>query len=289
MTQNVIIEFPFVEGADNNAAGAFMTDDHYITPVDKGLKRNPDNKLINASPGRRVQPFLKENWTLAGALWDANGYWGPAGNYWVYDQPFFTSGTTCQTVAPAGKNGSSCKGPYYGIGDYYTNFDTNRYSFKNPIEVTRVDGNGSSIGVWNVGDGNTAPKLGNMRHFAGVKGGRYVLRFPQRSGGGYEIPTEFSSTVDNFLSSADSMLLGVAFTGGKTPVIKLEGTERREIGTVGADLNAVQSDATGKTYWQDKGSNLVWIKLIGGFKAYTGNPDPNANENLYQSMRLEIK
>ena len=289
MTQNVILEFPFVEGQNNDPAGAFMTGDYYITPVDKGLKRNPDNKLINASPGRRVQPFLNENWTLAGALWDANGYWGPAGNYWVYDQPFFTTGTSCQTVQPAGKNGSSCVGPYYGVGDYYTNFDTNRYSFKNPIEVTRVSNTGSSIGVWSVGDGNTAPKLGNMRHFAGVKGGRYVLRFPKRGGGGFEIPTEFSSGVDNFLSSNDSMLLGVSFTGGKTPTIKLGGTELREISTVGADLTAVQNDATGKTYWQDTSGNVVWVKLVGGFKPYTGNPDPNANENLYQSMRLEIK
>ena len=289
MTQNVILEFPFVE-SNNDPAGAFMTGDYYITPVDKGLKRNPDNKLINASPGRRVQPFLNENWTLAGALWDANGYWGPAGNYWVYDQAFFTSGTTCQTVQPAGKNGSSCAGPYYGVGDYYTNFDTNRYSFKHPIEVTRVSANGSSLGVWSVGDGNTAPKLGNMRHFAALKGGRYILRFPQRNGsGGYEIPTLFSGRVDNFLSSSDSMLLGVAFAGNQTPIISLEGTEKREISTVGADLTAVQNDATGKTYWQDKVGNLIWIKLVGGFKPYTGNPDPNANENLYQSMRLEIK
>ena len=51
----------------------------------------------------------------------------------------------------------------------------------------------------------------------------------------------------------------------------------------------MQNDQAGKTYWQDKGSNVVWVKLVGGFKPYTGNPDPNANENLYQSMRLEIK
>ncbi len=291
MTQNIILEFPFVEGNENNPSGVFMTADYYITPVDKGLKRNPNNKLINAHPGRRVKPFTQENWALAGALWDYNGYWGAKGNYWVYDQAFFTNGTNCTQVAPAGKNGASCVGPYYGIGDYLTDFDTNRYSFKHPIEVTRVGSNGATLDTWSVGDGNTAPKLGNMRHFAAVKDGRFILRFPKRSGTGFDIPTRFESTVDNFLSATDSVLLAVQFDGTKNPSISLEnGAENRNISTSGANLAAAQADTTGKTYYFDRANNLLWLNLKGGLtKNPNWNPDPKSNDQLYQSMRLEIK
>jgi hypothetical protein len=291
MTQNIIINFPFVEGAENEPSGVFMTADYYITAVDKGLKRNPDNKLINSHPGRRVQPFTHENWTLAGALWDANGYWGAKGNYWVYDQPFFTSGTSCTQVAPTGKNGSSCIGPYYGVGDYITDFDTNRYGFKQPLEVTRVSAGGTTLDTWRVGDGETAPKLGNMRHFAAVKDGRFILRFPKRSGSGYEIPTLFEATVDNFFSNTDSVLFAVQFDGTKNPSIMLEnGAETRKINTNGANLSAVETDTTGKTYFFDRGNNLLWIKLMGGLKIDPNwNQDPNSNDQLYRSMRLEIK
>ena len=290
MTQNVILEFPFAEGTENNPSGVFMTADYYITPVDKGLKRNPDNKLINAHPGRRVKPFTQENWTLAGALWDYNGYWGKAGNYWVYDQPFFTSGTSCTQVAPAGKNGASCVGSYYGIGDFVTNFDTDRYGFKHPLEVSRVGTNSATLDTWSVGDGNTAPKLGNMRHFAAIKDGRFILRFPKRSGAGYEIPTRFESTVDNFLSITDSVLFAVQFDGTKNPSISLEnGAETRNISTNGANLAAVEADTSGKTYYFDRGNNLLWIKLKGGLtKNSNWNPDPKSNDQLYQSMRLEV-
>ena len=290
MTQNVIMGFPFVEGKDNNASGVFMTGDYYITAVDKGLVRNPDNKLINAHPGRRVQPFVSENWTLAGALWDAHGYWGPRGNYWVYDQPFFTSGTSCTGVLPLGKNGSSCLGPYYGVGDFMTDFDTSRYSFKHPIEVTRLDSANATIGTWSVGDGNTAPKLGNMRHFAGVKNGRYILRFPKRSGSGYEIPTRLESTVDNFLNADDQITLGVAFDGSLNPEIKLaNGEEVRVISTIGKNLASVQSDATGKTYFFDKPANILWFKIKGGMKHTPDTLNPHSDGELYQRIRIEIK
>jgi hypothetical protein len=291
MTQNVLLEFPFVEGNDNNTSGVFMTADYYITAVDKGLQRNPDNKLINSHPGRRVQPFVSENWTLAGALWDANGYWGPKGNYWVYDQPFFTTGATCQSVTPAGKNGSSCNNMYYAIGDFLTDFDPDRYGFKHPIEATRVDQNGATIDTWRVGDGNTAPKLGNMRHFAAAKGGRFILRFPKRSGSGYEIPNRFEATVGNFLTSSDEVLFAVAFNGALNPKLVLaNGGESRSIDSSGASLSAVQNDTSAKTYYFDRANNLVWIKLKGGLKdnGYW-NLDPKSDDQLYKSMRLEIK
>jgi hypothetical protein len=297
ITQNVIVGFEYTgnetfdPNRPNTSIGAFRTDDYYITGVDKGLKRNTDNKLIRSSPGRRVMPFTTENWTLAGALWDANGYWGPKGNYWVYDDPFFTTGTGCTVVAPAGKNGSSCTGPYYGVGDYLTDFDQNRYSFKAPIEVTRVGSNGSSIGMWRVGDGNTAPKLGNMRHFAALKGGRYILRFPNATGTGYQVPNSVSLSVTNLLSGADWTLVGIAFSGGKdVAAANLDnGGEKRTL-VAGSSINAVEGDASAKTYYQDKNAGVVWVKLQGGLKANSWwNKDPNGDDQMYQSARLEIK
>ncbi|MFN3265213.1 MAG: G8 domain-containing protein [Deinococcales bacterium] len=291
MTQNIVVGFGFVEDDKNSPSGVFKTGDYYITAVDKGLKRNPDNVLIQSHPGRRVQPFTEEHWTLAGALWDAHGYWGPAGNYWVYDQPFFTAGTNCVQVAPAGKNGVSCAGTYYAFGDYTTDFDNNRYAFKHPIEVTRVDANGQAIGTWSVGDGNTAPKLGNMRHFAALKDGRFVLRFPKRAGAGYELPKSFGVTVRNVLSASDSVLFAVAFDGRLNPSISLAtGAQTRAIDVAGANIAAVQADNSGKTYYFDRANNLIWLRLLGGLKA---NPfwdqDPNSDDQLYHPMRLEIK
>ncbi len=298
ISKNVIMNFPFVENSENDASGAFKTNDYYTTAVDKGLVRNPDNKLINASAGRRVQPFTSQNWTLAGALWDPHGYWGSKGNYWVYDTPFLTTDTNCLDVAPAGKNGKSCAGPYYGIGDYLTDFDANRYSFKAPIEVTRYDNAGSSIGTWAVGDGNTAPMLGNMRHFAAFKNGRYALRFP-----GHDKPKDVSLTLSNFLSSSDSMILGVAFDGALTATAFIGGrnstrtwdltnpqpfhTEARFM-VSGADLNAVVNDVNSKTFWQDKTGNIVWVKLQGGLYPNNPNLDPTSDEALYHNMEFVV-
>jgi G8 domain/Right handed beta helix region len=296
ITKNVLMNFPFTEDAYNNPSGAFKTGDYYITAVDKGLIRNPDNKLINSSAGRRVQPFLNENWTLAGALWDPHGYWGPKGNYWVYDTPFLTTDTTCVDVAPAGKNGKSCAGTYYGIGGYITDFDPSMYTFKAPIAVTRYNNAGSSIGTWTVGDGNTAPKLGNMRHFAAFKNGRYVLRFP-----GHDKPKDVSMEISNFISSDDSMILGVAFDGALNAAAfiggrsggrdqdptKPDGQWQRTM-KAGANLNAVVNDASGKTFWQDKVGNVVWVKLQGGVFASDPSVDPMSDTALYQRMEFVV-
>jgi hypothetical protein len=291
MTQNIVVGFGFSDDSKNSPSGVFKTADYYITAVDKGLQRNPDNALIGSHPGRRVQPFTAENWTLAGALWDAHGYWGEKGNYWVYDQPFFTNGVSCSQVVPAGKNGASCAGNYYAIGGYRTDFDPSDYSFKHPIEATRVDSNGNPIGVWSVGDGNTAPKLGNMRHFAALQNGRFVLRFPKRTGSGYELPKSFGASVGNILTASEGVLFAVAFDGTLNPTITLStGAETREIKISGASVAAVEADASGKTYFFDRANNLLWVRLIGGLKANPyWNQDPNSDDQLYKPMRLEIK
>lgn len=315
---NVIVNFPFVPRVPGS--GAFKTDDYYITGVDKGLVRNPDNRLINSDPGYRVPPPAlapglypaNENWTLAGALWDPHGYWGPKGNFWVFDVPFLTrgdlAGQSCQDViptvlgagvAPGSKNGVSCNGQYYGVGDYLTDFDTRRYNFRAPIEVSRRDPANpeTQVGLWTVADGNTSNKLGNMRGFAARTGGIYVLRFPKRSGGGYDLPKWAELEITNAFRDTDWFVLAVSLDGSvplgsmgvyMTPAY--QSTPRRNF-TAANSLAEVLA-GPGDLYWRDAAQNLLWLKIVGGIK----HPDfdrevennPNSDFALYGPVRLFI-
>jgi hypothetical protein len=299
MARNVVVNMPFVDG---QPSGVFKTDDYYITGVDKGPVRNPDNRLINSHPGYRVLPKLDENWTLAGALWDPHGYWGPKNNFWTYDNPFLTSNANCQPVAPAGKNGMSCDGQYYGVGDFLTDFDTRRYNFKAPLDVTRIDENGQEIGEWTVGDGDTAPKLGNMRNFSARTGGRYILRFP-----GKPIPTDVEMDITNAWRADDWFLLGVSFSGTATiDQIYLTSWRNRDLNSnflngqprpnhpwvrpmsPGANLAAVLN-SQGEIYWRDTANNLVWVKVRGGLPVPDeANLKPNTDAYLYRTVALML-
>jgi hypothetical protein len=273
MRDNTLVNFAFVEG---QSSGVFRTNDYYITAVDKGTLRNPNNRLIASHPGYRTlpphldgQPLANRHWTYAGALWDPHGYWGPKGNYWVYDQPFLTSGASCQPVAPAGKNGQSCAGEYYGVGAFQTDFDMSRYEFMAPIEVTRQDANGQAIGAWSIGDGTVSTFFGHMRHFAARTNGRYVLRFPGRPN-----PKWFAMTVSNAWRSTDSMLMAVAFDGNTTASgYTVAGYEHgRQAPPEPSTTRAFSAAASlaevaaspGTKLWQDRANNLVWFKFQGG-------------------------
>ena len=156
MRDNTLINFPFVEG---KSSGAFKTDDYYLTAVDKGSVRNSNNKLLatdSGSTGPLLPIWTADLWRIAtGRMQERSGtrmdIGGPKQNYWVYDLPFLTAGANCLWVQPAGKNGKSCAGQYYGVVGYQTDFDSGRYTFQAPIEATRVDANGNEIGRWSVG------------------------------------------------------------------------------------------------------------------------------------------
>jgi hypothetical protein len=292
MDNNTIVNFPFVAQAPGS--GAFKTDDYYTVAVDKGLVRNPDNRLINSNPGYRVPPpnmrpsNPNDNWTLAGALWDAHGYWGPAGNFWVYDVPFLTSGTTCSQVQPVGQNGASCDGEYYGVGDYITDFDTRRYSFQAPVEVIRQNDSAGEIGRWTVADGNVSNFFGNMRHFAARTGGRYILRFPSRSGSGYDIPTRFEATITNAYRPSDSFLLGISFDGSVVPSSVKLTSNNNTTRTITAAQNLAEVTASqGDKYWQDTAQNILWVKIVGGLPSNAGVV--NSDTYLYRDMRLVVQ
>lgn len=299
MAQNVIVNMPFVSG---QSSGAFKTDDYYITAVDKGTVRNSGNRLINSSPGyRTLAPALrspvppKENWTLAGALWDPYGYWGPVNNYWVYDIPFLTHGAVCEAVMPAGQNGTSCSGEYYGVGSFITDFDTRTYSFKAPIEVIRQEHNGVEIGRWTVADGDVSNKLGNMRHFAAREGGHYVLSFP-----GKPLAKMIEMEVTNAFRPTDHFMMAVAYDGIDNPTaytispfghrsgayVVPKGSPQRRDMSAATNLNEVQNSA-GDRYWIDRTNQLIWFKYRAGLQL-SRTPKPDSFDDIYRPYQVVI-
>jgi hypothetical protein len=299
MHENTVVNFPFVDG---KSSGAFKTDDYYLVGVDKGPVRNPNNRLINSSPGYRTlpphmdgQPLDRRFWTYAGALWDPYGYWGPRANFWVHDVPFLTAGANCQWVLPAGKNGKSCDGEYYGVQGFKTDFDPSDWTFMAAIEATRLDNAGNAIGTWAVADGNTSTKLGHMRHFSARNGGRYVLRFPGRS-----MPRSLELTVTNVYRANDAFILAVSFDGSLNAGGYITSWHNRsEPRNWGATTNpgyvrrfsaagsyAEVANSSGNLIWQDRANNLVWIKVQGGLTPSTG--PTNSDQDLYRPYGLVL-
>jgi G8 domain len=298
MRDNTLIAFEYVQGQNS---GAFRTNDYYTLGVDKGTIRNGNNRLIATHPGYRTlspnldgQPLANRHWTYAGALWDPHGYWGPKNNFWVHDLPFLTAGASCTAVAPAGRNGQSCAGEYYGVFNFQTDFDMSRYTFLAPIEVTRQDGNGSPIGTWSVADGATSTMLGNMRHFAARPGGRYVLRFP-----GKPNPKWFAMSVGNAYRSSDSMLMAVAFDGNTTASgYTVSGYEHARqappepsttrVFTPAQSLAEVIA-APGTKLWQDRANHLVWFKLQGGMPyPREASLAADSDEAMYKNLSVVL-
>ncbi|HSV70521.1 MAG TPA: G8 domain-containing protein [Methylibium sp.] len=305
MRDNTVVNFPFVTG---QMSGMMKTDDYYLRGIDKGPVRNPNNRMIGSHPGFRVlppnmdgQPLNNRNWTLAGALWDPHGYWGPQGNYWVYDVPFLTSGATCQWVLPAGQNGRSCDGQYYGVQNFQTDFDPSRFNFVAPMDIARQDGNGAEIGRWTIGDGATSAGFNNMRHFAARTGARYSLSFPGRP-----IPRWVNLNVSNAYRSGDSFVMSVPFDGAANAAgYTVAGFEfiREQVRTWSASDSRQQhvrrfqpasslaevTASAGDRMWQDRANNRVWFKFQGGLPFPSASTlAPNSDNDLYRMYSVAL-
>ncbi|MBC8160043.1 MAG: hypothetical protein H7Z42_02400 [Roseiflexaceae bacterium] len=290
VSEHLFVNLPLVPG---KISGAINTFDYYIRPVDKGLFRDSNLRFINAPFGYRQPPIKSENWTLAGALWDPYGYAGPKGNYWTLDDPFLTDGTTCQDVAPAGQAGKSCAGPYYGLYGFVLENANPPWGALMPIRVERSNG-----AVWDVGDGNTAPKLGNMRHAALVKNGEFTLTFP-----GSSLPKNIHFGIENMLSANDSAILAVQYSGavnepwvyGTTDPNPLDvkkwdnwaTSPRVRMMTPVGSIDEVRS-SDGTKYYQDKANNLIYIKLRNGLEHPWKDIVPGSDDDLYRNITFVI-
>jgi G8 domain/Right handed beta helix region len=286
--ENLAVNFDYVSG---KPSGVFDTEDYYLTAVDKGPVRSINNQLVNSFPGYRMPVRTNENWTLAGALWDPYGYWGRAGNYWTYNNPFLTYGADCQNVPfPNGDlpNSMSCTAEYYGVSDFWTE-TSQLYLPKMPLKVSRLDGSGNTVGLWTVGDGNFARILSNMRHFAAMRGGRYQLEFVGLNAGDTAlVPAEFlQMQITNAFRQEDEFILGVPFSSATIPKIRLENRKATIQLTAVASLAMVEA-SNGNVFWQDRNANRIWIKA----KTPNGEADTNSPElsdaNLYRGYYLRI-
>jgi G8 domain/Right handed beta helix region len=278
--ENLAINFDYFSG---KSSGVFDTSDYYAGAIDKGMVRNTNNQLVNAFAGYRVPISNSENWTLAGALWDPNGYWGRPGNYWTYNNPFLTYGADCQSVPfPNGElpNSMSCATEYYAIGEFWTEFSI-PYSPKMPIKVTRLDTSENIVGLWSVGDGNIAPRLGNMRHFAAMRNGRYKLEFVGLNLGDLPlVPSEFlQMKIANAFRPGDEFILGVPFSNSTVPKVKLE-NHKQSIALMAVPSLAIVEASNGNVFWQDRSANRIWIK------AKTPNGDEDASSDAMSDLNL---
>lgn len=320
---NTFINFPFVDG---KTSGAFSAEDYYTAAVERGKARNRSNRVVSGAAGyRNLQPGLtdnhlpSENWALAGAVWDTEGFWGPKNWYTVPDTPFLTIGANCQDARPAGRNGKTCQGQYHGVESIQTDFDPSRFEFAAAIHASRQDNNGNEIATWRVENGYnhyvkpevaqryactpgvTPPsgnycswKLGHMRHFAALSGGRYALSFP-----GWGPAKWLALNITNAATPSDTVLMAVSFDGRLTAsAYTVAGSQwDREQGsfdpnylkrtnvralTPASSLAAVQS-GNGDKFWQDKANNRVWFKHVGNmpFPGLDGMKT-NSDEDLYR-------
>ncbi|HSC86650.1 MAG TPA: G8 domain-containing protein [Polyangiaceae bacterium] len=275
ISDNLFVNLPAVTG---HPSGAFGSWDYYHTGVDKGLINNPNNRMINAHPGFRSESPNRlavgegrGNYSLAGALWDPHGYWGAKGDYWVYDDPFLTFGTTCSAVLAPHGNDRTCKGPYYGIQDLLLDGEDpyNSPGRNRPVSIERTDNDA----VWFVDDGDCTPMLGGFRSFSAVRGGSYGISFPaaqtpgdgQDGTPGSELSCDTMSgatppgtwvdfSVTNLIEPEDWFIVGVPFDGGATPTVLVTGRNIDETKN-SASYKAYQD---GNANWKDEFLGDQW-------------------------------
>ena len=288
---NVIVNYPLApidELEPEQPSGAFATNDYYTKGVDLGLYFNANNTMINSHPGFRVQP-PSEFWTFSGALWDPYGYWGDAENYWVFDNPFFSTDATCTPVTPISPtpgNGLSCLGPYYGVGSFSIN-GSDRYTPAMAINVTRYNDSDVEIGQWNVGPASQALKLNNMRHFAARNGGYYALEFPDDAP-----PTDLAMRIDNAYRDSDRLVLALEFAGTTDAQGYINSDNSfTAIGAHGIALpelidRAALLSSPDSAMYQDVTNNLVWVVIYG--KDVEDIHNSGDALELYQPMALRI-
>ncbi len=292
MFDNVVVQFPLVAG---RGGGAFATNDYYTRPVDKGHIRNPGNLLINSHPGYRA-PRPSAQYAFAGALWDPQGIWGPAGNWNTYANPFLTDGATCQAI-PGDAGAVSCDGEYYGVSGFQLEGANRPWAAYMEIAARRYNSAGLLVGTWGVEAATSATTFGNMRHFATRSSGRYELDFPSSP-----TPTDVIMTVDNMDAAAQTFVVGVQFSGSEPAQVFTttwaaeddahaaapDSAIKRNYIAVGS-LQEVMSSAGG-VYWQDTATNRVWAKVVGGLEqSYIapGTP-PNDDTFLYDKFYLRV-
>ncbi len=297
MRDNVVVNFP-VDKYDR--AGVFASDDYYVRPVDNGQVRNPNNLIIASHPGVKITPEV-DYFTLASAVWDPYGYWGPEGNYLVYDDPFLTHGKEVIVIEPGTEavGGVSVEGPFYGFlafvlhgeGD---NLPQNRYyNDLMEIYVRRLDNEMNQIADWRVASAQQEWALQHMRDWAGTKEGIYELTFPDAAANGTSNPpSDFQMDVESMLETDDLITVGIEFDGSIDPVVFLQQRSNLNNYQVYEEVASLELllNSDGERWWRDNVGNRVWVKIKGGlWTSPTGGTDDPFEDSANETMMLKIR
>lgn len=290
---NIVMHFPVYE---NVRSGVFASDDYYLRPVEKGMVRNTNNLILDCHPGVKL-PAAYSYYTLASALWDPYGFWGPEGNYFVYDDPFLTYGKEISliTLGSAIAGGVTVPGPFYGVSAFILDGTTSQDFDLMAIEVNRYDLSlltspitpdnfSSPIGTWEVTAADQSWALNHMRDFAVVPQGVYELTFPTDP-----LPTDFLFEVENMLEPTDHFVIGIEFDGAIDPVVFLRKETNWNINSTYSQVGSLQEvlDSNNGAWWQDKLGNKVWVKIVGGI--WSPEESETSFEDIaYEKMQLII-
>lgn len=314
----IVVNFPWIDGVfpttSNTKAGGgmFRLDDLYtlgiffFSQVSGNMRINSPTTYRTKPPNIDGSPLAtgsgsgSRNWTLAGAIRDLNGNFVPAGNHWVYDDPFFTYEATSPTqVVPFGNNGVYTSDRYFSVGNFNHTDDSGLdFQMNLPMAVTRLDTTNTTQGVWIVGDGLVSPQLGWMRHFSPKNGGRYKLQFP-----GHIATTVVQFDVNAMDNASDIFLIGVEWSNnvpakvyqraehfnsytGNVPNNPGNSSISRVL-TLTTSFSNVLADTTGTIYWQDTTNNTVWFQVrVGSLALANTYFDPYIN--IYKSVSIAI-
>ncbi len=291
----------------NKASGVFGVTDYYLRAVEKGHWLSKGNILIKSHPGVRltaseangvsqVSP-TKPHFNLSGAIWDAQGQWGPKNNYLVPNEPFYTYNSTITSIAPNIEisGGVSVEGPFYGADDFrirakngVVGFEPNKKQGRTTMVFTRYDDDLNEVDSFTLYF-NDSDLLQNMKDFASKKGGIYEANFPLLN----EI-YDFNFLATNFLTEEDEVVIAFEFSGDKNATVR--GYDRGF--TLEKDLDPFEFVAKNNfeevknsptaAYWQDKTNEKVWIKIKGGFVNRPLDIHGDWEPNIYQQFIIRI-
>lgn len=282
---NIVVNFPVTQ---NGRAGVFASDDYYLRPVDKGMIRNSNNLLIGSHYGVKV-PAAWSYYTLASALWDPYGFWGPAGNYFVYDNPFLTYGKPVSIIEPGTEvsGGVSVPGPFYGVSAFILDGTTSQDLDLRAIHVDRYNPANltSTVGSWSVITADSDWPLNHMRDFAVVKDGVYELNFPDDPPA-----TNFLMEVENMLELEDSFVISIEFDGSVIPEVLVRNEFNHNIFTFYDEVGSREEviNSSGETWWQDHANDRIWARINGGRWAPANGQD-GFEDLAYEKMQFIIR
>lgn len=284
--------------------GAIGSDDLYMQSVEIGYVLATGNKFMSSAP----TPFSRQ-WNfrqlltgesrvgtsqavggvdtcIAAAKKDVHGWLGPAGNYVVWDHPYFTYGLSDAAAIPDDPYSKTTATKFYGgqflgiANTYDGGGDTTSRRFS--MAQTRYDNSWNEVAQWNLDSTNVSgAQFGLDKRFSAfAKGGRYKIITGT-------VGTYLRLRIDGANAADDEFIIGLSYPGatpGRVVCIsgypkdtKATGYSASEISqgvaawhTEVASLSALVA-YDGRAYWQDTANNLMWVKYRGGFPRRLGS------------------